>query len=66
MQYGDEGLPHYGPPPQDGPGALYEAHRHQGMGNHHGVYHPNHVAMANHVMGSQPDAHKRDKDAIFG
>lgn len=26
---------------------------------------PNHVA-ANHVMGSVPDVHKRDKDLIYG
>nr|CAD57729.1 homothorax 2 [Cupiennius salei] len=66
MQYGDDGIPHYPAPPQDGPGSLYDAHRHQGIPNHHSVYHPNHVAVANHVMGSHPDAHKRDKDAIFG
>jgi hypothetical protein len=28
-------------------------------------YHGNHV-MSNHVMGSVPDVHKRDKDAIYG
>jgi len=28
-------------------------------------YHTNHV-MSNHVMGSVPDVHKRDKDAIYG
>lgn len=71
MQYGDEGLPpHYtAPPPQDGSGggAMYDAHRHHGIPNHHSVYHPNHVAAANHVMGSHVDAQnqKRDKDAIF-
>lgn len=68
MQYGDEGLPHYAAPPQDGPGSLYEAHRHQGIPNHHSIYQQNHVAVANHVMGSHqhPDTLKRDRDAIFG
>ena len=67
MQYANDGLPHYAAPPQDGPGSLYEAHRHQGLPNHHSVYHPNHMAVANHVMGGHPDAAtKRDKDAIFG
>lgn len=68
MQYGDEGLPHYAAPPQDGPGSLYEAHRHQGIPNHHPIYQQNHVAVANHIMGSHqhPDTLKRDRDAIFG
>ncbi|XP_035210646.1 homeobox protein Meis1-like, partial [Stegodyphus dumicola] len=64
MQYSEDGLPpHYGP--GDGPGGgMYDPHR-QSLMNHHGVYHSNHVSLANHVMGSVPDVVKRDKDAIF-
>ncbi|XP_042895664.1 homeobox protein Meis1 isoform X3 [Parasteatoda tepidariorum] len=64
MQYPEDGMPHYGH--GDGSaGGLYDPHR-QNLMNHHGVYHANHVSIANHVMGSTPDVGKRDKDAIFG
>ncbi|GFT50126.1 homeobox protein Meis1 [Nephila pilipes] len=64
MQYGDDGIPHYGH--ADAPGSgIYDPHR-QSMMNHHSVYHSNHVPITNHVMGSTPDGHKRDKDLIFG
>ncbi|GFX48382.1 homothorax-2 [Trichonephila clavipes] len=64
MQYAEDGIPHYGH--ADGAGSgIYDPHR-QSMMNHHSVYHANHVPIANHVMGSSPDVHKRDKDAIFG
>lgn len=39
------------------------AHMNHGPSMHQ--YHGNHV-MSNHVMGSVPDVHKRDKDAIYG
>ncbi|XP_063221852.1 homeobox protein homothorax isoform X9 [Bacillus rossius redtenbacheri] len=75
----DDGIHPYmeNPPP---PPSMYDphaAHRPlQGIAHHsphvgHGMhqYHAaaNHVApVANHVMGSVPDVHKRDKDAIYG
>ncbi|CAG2159991.1 unnamed protein product [Oppiella nova] len=39
------------------------SHMNHGQSMH--PYHTNHV-MSNHVMGSVPDVHKRDKDAIYG
>nr|UPO70982.1 homothorax-2 [Phrynus marginemaculatus] len=73
MQY-DDGLPHYGT--MDGPASLYDPHRamqalpHSAHMNHTPSMHQygNHVSgvISNHVMGSVPDVHKRDKDAIYG
>ncbi|XP_069672632.1 homeobox protein homothorax isoform X2 [Periplaneta americana] len=63
----------------DAPTSMYDPHvAHRPLQNithhsphmNHGMhqYHPgNHVApVSNHVMGSVPDVHKRDKDAIYG
>ncbi|XP_054712307.1 homeobox protein Meis2-like isoform X2 [Uloborus diversus] len=76
MQY-EDGMPHYGG--MDGPTSLYDPHGHRAMQplshaphmNHTPSmhqYHSNHVSgvMGNHIMGSVPDVHKRDKDAIYG
>lgn len=42
----------------------HSPHMNHGM---HGYHSTNHVAgVTNHVMGSVPDVHKRDKDAIYG
>ncbi|XP_023240613.1 homeobox protein Meis1-like [Centruroides sculpturatus] len=71
----DDGIPHYGA--MDGPASLYDPHRsmqtltHAPHMNHAPTmhqYHGNHVSgvMSNHIMGSVPDVHKRDKDAIYG
>lgn len=77
MQY-EDGMSHYGA--MDG-GPMYDPHGPhrapmQSLGGHgphmnhtplH-QYHGNHVSgvMGNHIMGSVPDVHKRDKDAIYG
>nr|CAD7571404.1 unnamed protein product [Timema californicum] len=44
--------------------AHHSPHMNHGMHQYHAA---NHVApVSNHVMGSVPDVHKRDKDAIYG
>ncbi|XP_068083656.1 homeobox protein homothorax [Anabrus simplex] len=72
----DDGIHPY----MDNPPSMYDphvAHRpipniahhspHMNHGMHGGYHGGNHVAgVANHVMGSVPDVHKRDKDAIYG
>jgi hypothetical protein len=66
----DDGLSHYGSmeSPYDPLGRQMQSLTH-GPHMNHGPsmhqYHGNHV-MSNHVMGSVPDVHKRDKDAIYG
>uniref|UniRef100_T1JCN7 MEIS N-terminal domain-containing protein n=1 Tax=Strigamia maritima TaxID=126957 RepID=T1JCN7_STRMM len=70
----DDGIPHYGA--MDMPASMYDPHHrpmplshspHLNHGHAMHQYHGNHVgAMSNHVMGSVPDVHKRDKDAIYG
>lgn len=70
----DDGIPHYGP--MEVSPTMYDPHAHRPMPLSHSPhmnhghsmhqYH-NHVSpMSNHVMGSVPDVHKRDKDAIYG
>ncbi|KAK7790168.1 hypothetical protein R5R35_008091 [Gryllus longicercus] len=65
---------------ENAPPSMYDphvAHRGplQGLAHHsphmnhsmHQYHTPNHVTpVSNHVMGSVPDVHKRDKDAIYG
>ncbi|XP_023225218.1 homeobox protein Meis1-like isoform X3 [Centruroides vittatus] len=73
----EDTMSHYGA--MDGPASIYDPHAHRSMQtlshaphmNHTPAmhqYHGNHVSsvMSNHVMGSVPDVHKRDKDAIYG
>ena len=74
MQY-DDGIHPY--TMGDAPPSIYDPHMrpvqnipHHSPHMNHGMhqYHPgNHVTpVSNHVMGSVPDVHKRDKDAIYG
>ncbi|RWS17912.1 homothorax-1-like protein [Dinothrombium tinctorium] len=67
----DDGLSHYNaamdnaydPLGRQMQSLAHGAHMNHGASMHH--YPGNHV-MSNHVMGSVPDVHKRDKDAIYG
>lgn len=78
LQY-DDGIHPYAM--ENAPPSMYDPHvahrptlqslsHHSPHMNHAGMhqYHGNHVStpVSNHVMGSVPDVHKRDKDAIYG
>nr|CUS20077.1 homothorax-2 [Pholcus phalangioides] len=75
MQYNEDGIPHPYGVDGGGPPSLYDPHRPMPNLSHHMNHGPSnnlhqygnsHVNIANHVMGSMPDVHKRDKDAIYG
>lgn len=54
-----------GLPPHHSPHMSHPAVGMHGYHSGHGT--PSHVSpVANHVMGSIPEVHKRDKDAIYG
>ncbi|CAL4063136.1 unnamed protein product [Meganyctiphanes norvegica] len=78
----DDGLGHYGAASMEAVASMYDPHRnvastglpgslmgHMNHGATHNMYPhtpgSNHVG-SNHVMGSVPDVHKRDKDLIYG